>query len=418
MAVAETAATTAKPAAATGGMLSAARVVFAGNLVARAFGFLFPVVLAHSISKSEFALVYFFIGTGFFVGELVLAGFPGAMTRFLAAHPDDDTWITTSVLCGIPLLVVSVIVGEVVAALTHAPWGLMTAVVVGLTIDAYYFGFLRGIGRFPLLALYRVVANGAQIVLLVVALQLGGGTPLVAVMIYSFVYLVPIAAIELRTGLLRRHLRGPWRATADHRRRLLKFAIPALISGTAYAGITQLEVFYVKVLAPHALADYAAASSLAQPMLLVPFAVGIVLMPNVAAASPAEQRRMLSRGLIVTAAASLAAVAGYVLLGGWVIDTILPSTYQGAHDPLPLLATALGLIGTYTTLSQWWLGRGRAIVPATTMTIATLVTAGAQLYLTPKHGATGAACALIAGGVVALVSLAIVTARAMRAERL
>jgi len=65
---AETPAVAARP-----GLLSSAAVVFVGNVAARGLGFLFPLVLTRVVAKSDFAMVYFFINTGFSVGELVLA---------------------------------------------------------------------------------------------------------------------------------------------------------------------------------------------------------------------------------------------------------------------------------------------------------------------------------------------------------
>ena len=74
-------------------------MVFGGNVAARALGFLFPVVLARATGRADFALVYFFVNTGFFVGELVLAGFPTALTRYLAAPGtvERGTWLLASI---------------------------------------------------------------------------------------------------------------------------------------------------------------------------------------------------------------------------------------------------------------------------------------------------------------------------------
>ena len=65
---------------------SATALVFVGNTLARGLGFLFPIVLAHSMDRHDFALVYLFINMGFFTGELVLTGFPTAMARQIASE--------------------------------------------------------------------------------------------------------------------------------------------------------------------------------------------------------------------------------------------------------------------------------------------------------------------------------------------
>ena len=89
-----------------------ALVVFTGNVIARGLRLRFlPVVLANLLGRSDFAIAMFLINTGFFAGELVLTGFPTAMTRALAAERDGTrraSWVVAALLGGIPLLVISV----------------------------------------------------------------------------------------------------------------------------------------------------------------------------------------------------------------------------------------------------------------------------------------------------------------------
>ena len=92
-------------------------IVFVGNVVARGLGFLFPVVLARAAGRDDFALAYFYINTGFSAGELVLAGFPTALTRFLAVSERSErrAWFTSAVVAGLPLLGASVLIGQQLA---------------------------------------------------------------------------------------------------------------------------------------------------------------------------------------------------------------------------------------------------------------------------------------------------------------
>ncbi len=155
--------------------LPATVVVFAGNLIARGLGFLFPVLLARGLDRDGYALATFLIATGFFAGELILTGFPTALTRSLATDPspaERSAWLASSIVAGLPLLVASAVLGAVLAIAGAAPVGLLVLVIVGLTIDAYYFATLRGLQRFGWLATYRVAANALQLVLLVALIAL------------------------------------------------------------------------------------------------------------------------------------------------------------------------------------------------------------------------------------------------------
>jgi O-antigen/teichoic acid export membrane protein len=400
-----------------GSLWSEAGIVLAGNVLARGLGFLFPLVLAHVIAKDDFGTVYFFIGTGYFVGELT--GFPTALTRFIAAEGPSGAWLSSALAGGLPLIATSLAVGELLSAEADAPAWHMSMVIAGLTLDAYYFALLRGLKRYKLLASYRVSANGAQILLLLGAIVVGVKSPTAAIAIYSFVYVVPIAAIELLRRPLRDALRGTLRPQLDRVKRLTRFALPAFLSGTAAAGLTQADLLFVRLLAPDALPDYAAARSLVQPVMLVPYAIAIVMLPAVASAPERERWRLLARALGVTALLGVALLLAYVVANAWLVDTVLPASYHDASDALPLLAAGLTGMGVYSVLSQWWMGIGRPGPPATVLTLGALVAIGMQYALTPDHGAVGAAIALGCGVGFALITLGTATlwmrARARRA---
>lgn len=399
-----------------GSLWSEAGVVLAGNVLARGLGFLFPLVLARVIAKDDFGTVYFFIGTGYFVGELT--GFPTALTRFIAAEGPSGAWLSSALAGGAPLIALSLVVGELLSVEANAPAGHMSMVIAGLTLDAYYFALLRGLKRYKLLASYRVSANGAQILLLLGAIVLGVKSPTVAIAIYSFVYLVPIVAIELLRHPLHDALRGTLRPQLERVKRLTRFALPAFLSGTAAAGLTQADLLFVRLLAPDALPDYAAARSLVQPVMLVPYAIAIVMLPAVASAPERERWRLLARALGVTALLGAALVAVYVAANSWLVDTILPASYHDATKALPLLAAGLTGMGVYSVLSQWWMGIGRPGVPAAVLTLGALVAIGMQYALTPSHGAVGAAIALACGVAFALLTLGAATLRMrIRARR-
>jgi O-antigen/teichoic acid export membrane protein len=399
-----------------GSLWSEAGTVLAGNVLARGLGFLFPLVLARVIAKDDFGTVYFFIGTGYFVGELT--GFPTALTRFIAAEGPSGAWLSSALAGGAPLIALSLVIGELLSTEANAPAGHMSMVIAGLTLDAYYFALLRGLKRYKLLASYRVSANGAQIVLLLGAIVLGVKSPTVAIAIYSFVYIVPIVAIELLRHPLHDALRGTLRPNLDRVKRLTRFALPAFLSGTAAAGLTQADLLFVRLLAPDALPDYAAARSLVQPVMLVPYAIAIVMLPAVASAPERERWRLLTRALGVTALLGTALVAIYVAADAWLVDTILPASYHDATKALPLLAAGLTGMGVYSVLSQWWMGIGRPGPPAVVLTLGALVAIGMQYALTPSHGAVGAALALGCGVAFALVTLGAATLRMrVRARR-
>jgi O-antigen/teichoic acid export membrane protein len=397
------------------GFLSGVMVVFVGNVVARGLGFLFPLALARVTSRSDFALVYFFVNTGFAAGELVLAGFPTGLTRFISAYPGERShWTGAAVLGGMPLLTLSIIAGCVLSVQSSAPVGPMILVIVGLTIDAYYFALLRGLGWFGTLMLYRISANAGQLIVLLVAAALGFASVELAVAAYSLLYLAPIVVIELKRHPLQDVLLNGSRPTLQAVRALTRFSVPALVSGLAYAAIQGLDVYFVRAFAPAQLADYGAARSLAMPMQLVPFAITLILLPRVASASEEARARMLEEALSVTLVVSVAAVLAYALLAGPLVSFFFPAGYKHASGLLVLIAPAMGIVSLYSVLSQWWMGIGRSMTPAACLVVAAALAACAELVITPRAGAPGAAASMGIGGLAALALLGSLTLAHLR----
>lgn len=389
------------------GAASSVITVALGNTIARGLGFLFPLVVGRTIDRADFGLVLLYISTGFFVAELVLTGFPTALTRYLAAA--DPRWsprvVTGAAIGGgLPLLAACLGAGALLSINAGLAIPLTAIVICGLTIDAYYFAALRGLSRFRLLVAYRISANAIQLGLLVALAALGLASVASAVVVYSLVYLIPIVVIELRDRVVTPLLphRGDIRAQVV--RHVSRFTIPALISGTAYGVIFGLDTYAVGVLAPADLPDYAAARSLVMPMTLVPFAIGVVLMPRVAASS-ADPRRDLIVSLGATIGTSLGAIIGYAMLGGWLVESIYPAGYSGAAVLLVPLATALALLGIFSVVTQWSFGMGDPRRPALAIVIGALIAAACQFVLTAAYGGYGAAASIVIGAGVALALL-------------
>jgi O-antigen/teichoic acid export membrane protein len=384
-----------------GSLASAAALVFFGNLLARALAFLYPLVVARIVDRSDFASVYFFIATGFFASQLVMTGYPTAMTRFVAAEQRLETrgrWVASAVAGGVALLMVSIIAGELLADAVGASPFLMSVVVIGVSIDAFYYSFLRGLQKFTLL---------------LIAYGLGWANVTTIVVIYSLIYLIPIAVIELFDRPLRSVLTRAARATARSIAALTRFAVPSLVSGIAWGTVLGLDVFFVRLFASDDLADYSAARVLTVPMLLVPFAIDVVLLPRVAAASsPVEQWGLLRQALVASSAVALIAAAVYAVAADPVVDLLFPSSYAAAAEVLPWLAVAIGLLGIYSVLNDWWMGLGRPLPAAFSISVGALVSVGAHLILTRQYGSIGAASAIMLGAAVALVLLGAQTLRA------
>jgi len=119
--------------------------------------------------------------------------------------------------------------------------------------------------------------------------------------------------------------------------------------------------------------------------------------------------RMLRTAFLLTLAALVAASLCYLALARPLIHLLFPASYEKATDLLVVLAPALGLVGLYSVLSQWWMGTGRSLVPAACITSGAVLAAVAETLLTPRLGAGGAAASIAAGALAAIGLLGVLT---------
>jgi O-antigen/teichoic acid export membrane protein len=387
--------------------------IVTGTMFARAIGFLFPVLLTHWESRPAFGLIYFFIGAGFLVAEFSTATFPVAMITLGAGERGRvpvGRWFSAAAVGSIPAVIVAAICGEGLSYLAGAPVGLMSVVVLGLSIDGFYFSALTTLEEYRLTVVYRCIANVGQLILLACAVVAGVASVGVVLAIYALIYVVPIAAIETYRGPVRA---AGWRrsaVSADRIHRLTSFAVPSLIAGLAYGVIFGGDVFLVRVLARQDSATYAAARALAVPLIIAPTAIGTVVQPETASATAEERwtmlRRVLAAGIGIAVIGSLV----YAALAGPLVSIFYGHGYDQAASQLRLVAAALAVLGVHTSLQYWCLGAGLPRLPAISLACGASITAALGFLAVPRLGGAGAAIA-IAVGMTAAVGVLLVLIR-------
>lgn len=371
-----------------------------GTMFARAIGFMFPVLLARWEPRPAFALIYFFIGVGFLVAEFSTATYPVAMITLAAGDREAGQaghWFTAALLGSIPAVIIAAVCGECLSYFAGAPAGLMTVVVVGLSIDGFYFSALTALEQYRLTIVYRTLANTGQLALLAAAVIVGIASVGVVLAIYAFIYLVPIAAIEVHRGPVRAAV-GRWSPAGTARiRRLTRFAAPSLAAGLSYGAVFGGDVFLVRLLARHDSAIYSAARALAVPMIIAPTAIGTIVQPRTAGATREEQWAMLRHALTAGVVIALIGTLAYAVLAGPLVSLFYGHAYERSAPELRLVAAALAVLGVHTLLQYWCLGAGFPRLPAISLGCGAALTALLAFLVVPRLGGSGAAIAIAAG---------------------
>ncbi len=229
--------------------------------------------------------------------------------------------------------------------------------------------------------------------------------PAYVALAYASAYLVTgaIAQVQVRAAL-RHDLRGI--KSADSPLRVLSKSVHFLIQN-ASGQLRTLDVTVVAVVAgPSAAGVYAAATRLANPLLLVPGVLHSVLTPR-AVGRGLHSGRRIAHLLILTSIGCVLACLAVVPFAPEIVTLLLGPQYAGAELPLVLALVAMVFVGFSTPLAGILQARRSAGVAAA-ISVAGMVALLVGVWLgSAAAGAGGASVGLLAAGFAMWLALAV-----------
>jgi O-antigen/teichoic acid export membrane protein len=301
------------------------------------------------------------------------------------------------------LLVALIMGGAVILAIALAQDALLTSVLRGvdgllllivlplvplLLVESYLFGVLQALGRFDLFNRRQQVSALSGLGAMVVALVVWKAGLLGAVVASA------VVTVAMNLWLIVTvHRICPLRPRLELRlvRRLLGFGLKSHVQTLATHLHFRLDLYLVAYfLGPSDVAFYAIATRLAELLLFVPDAIGLVLYPRLAGAHQNERAALAARATRHTVFAAVAGGAGLFLLGPWLITIWYGAAYSPAGRPLLFLLLGLVAMAVYYILTRYFTSQNRQQVNIAASAIALAVNVSLNLLLIPALGVAGA----------------------------
>lgn len=353
----------------------------------------------------------------FFVGYILVLGMPSAVAYFTArARVDARTIFTTSwaltSLLALPVLAVAWFVlpwamkGDAAPLVPAGRLYLLYA--LPQLVNLLGLATLQGLGRFGVLAAFRLIPFTLSLVAMLVAYVSGRAE---APFVTRLVLLFSLVTAAATVWAVARSSRGPWRAEKSRVRELVWYALPSALMVPVGSLNMQLDQLLMASLFPNrALGLYAVSvswSSLSSPAFA---ALGTVIFPNLAATENAEvRRRTVMKTFRLSFILGAVIVMGHVLATPIFIPLFFGRAFAPAIGPAMVLAVANICLSISGLAGDVLRGLGRPRGPLYAHVFALPVT-GALLYLLlPRLGILGAAVAsLVAYLVVLGINLAFI----------
>lgn len=304
------------------------------------------------IASALFALLTL-VTRPFEVLELVAAHFvakaranPGAVAgtvrRLRAVAIISGLVLSTLLLVATPALVAGL--------RTH--WRLQVAVALAaglVPLFTFYRGLLQGAQRFHsygwgrlTMALVRLVVGWALVV--------AGYGVFGAVVgpLAGFAAAILVMSVRLPSS-------GPSPPGDAPAPQVLRFALPALGAFIGFAALSSVCVLLVRLhFSEHETGLFAAAFLLAEAVLYLPAAVGLVLFPVLSEKrSGSREPALLKKAVLLALTPSLTVVALYAMLGGRILSLVLGAEYEEAGALVPILALAMAFAAVVNVVMQY-----------------------------------------------------------------
>jgi O-antigen/teichoic acid export membrane protein len=261
-----------------------------------------------------------------------------------------------------------------------------------LTVGDLLRGVARALDRFDIHSGYTLLQSAGILGGLALALPVAGGAldAALAACLAVQLALVVVFGVWLAAlvGFERRVDRGEARAS-------LAYGSNLYVQNLLINLHERVDLFLLAALdvATFDIGLYAAAVSVVAPLRLVPGAIGVAVLPQLAGATNAEAARLTAAVIRPTALLMTAAAAALVPVGAVAIPLLFGAEYGAAVRPFLLVLPGVAAVAVSRVLARYFAAihqlRGMLVLGASVLVLNVLL----NLVLIPRYGIAGAAVA-------------------------
>lgn len=237
-----------------------------------------------------------------------------------------------------------------ISALMILPIGIFGSFIMTVNL-----GMLQGLQRFYYfgagLGLGGVLRLGLGVFLLIIGFRLNGAilaTVLPTMLIFVITF-VPLSS----------YLKG---ASSYRHERLLKYSVPVLVSSSAFAFISNIDIIMVKhFFDPKDAGIYAATAVIGKTLLYLPSSFALAVFPMVAKADilNGDSFKILDKALLCTIGLCGAGLLAFAAAPNHIVAVLFGAGFAGASGFLKYYGVSMALLAVLSILISFNLARGK-----------------------------------------------------------
>jgi PST family polysaccharide transporter len=376
-------------------------ILSASNVITRFIGMIFYIILARSLSVSEYGL-FRYLFTLSSIYALVFIGIPTALTKFLG---DSDTnpavkreYLSNSFFISLFIFLVLTIIVMIFTSYKI----FLLLFILAYMVDQFYIGFARGMLDYLKLNGFKLLENALQLAILAVAFLINRGVTFnISVIFYSLSGIVSLFVFEL----IKPEFKISWSISVKRIKEIVRYAGPVTLGAVGWTLLYGISNIYIEhFYGTEQIGYFSVGLTLMQIFNFFPDAIYTIMMPK---AAGLKDKRKIRKPLIF-------AVLGCLLLSIIILiplyifrAPIISMLFSAKYLPsaviiLPLTLAQIFLI-VYQIYGTAWQGFGKPAFTSTIIAIAAGINIFTGYFMIKSYGIVGASISLAISSLVACI---------------
>jgi O-antigen/teichoic acid export membrane protein len=379
------------------------------NAATRFMGMLFFIILARSLTVSEYGLFRYLL-TLSVLFALPFTGIPTALSRYFGDSQIDpdlkNEYLGNSILLILSLYLV--IAAIIVIFTSHKV--LLLFFVFALLIDMLYMGLVRGKLDYLKLNGFKLLENIIQLTVLILAFIIYKQVNLTfSVIFFSLSGLISLAIFEIAMP----DIKISWSYSRQRIGNILRYSIPVTIGSVGWALLFAISSIYIEQFyGTEQVAYFSIGLTLMQIFSFLPDSINTIILPKVAGLIDKRKIRVpLRMAAFGCMGASVLIFVPVFIFRDLIIELLFSSKYlPAAAIILPLTIGQIFLI-VQQIYGTAWQGLGKPAISSIVISIAAGINLIIGYFLTRKFGIYGASVALAISAFISWVIIMFVWSR-------
>jgi len=384
-----------------------------GTATARILGLAFSLILAADFSADQYGEIRYAIAVASIIAMGTMPFGQHVIPRFVSKYRTDenklDSTLSNSFLVLPAIFLVTLLIAiPILLYLGKFNVGIL-AIFLGETLFYTYWGLTRGFLEPKRLTAAYLGSNLVQILLVIIFIHfLGIQSSTLALLIYGLSYLLPLALLVIfkpLPGHIRYSLIN-WTMVKN----LLRFSLPIWISHICFTlSLTFDFLILERAGSADQLGAYSLSKTLSTMFLIIPSGISTLLMPKVASTPQTKHRQSLIRMLGISLSINVIVLIIYLPLVQPLTLRIFGADYLVPLSVSLLLALYMVTYGIHGLITAVFVGSGRPQIESISRIFELVATVLGCWFLIPAFGPLGAASAMLAGKIIALLAYGVLS---------